>query len=385
MPEPSKTWIKTPLIESSTLSKAAGCRIFLKLENLQPSGSFKSRGIGHYLEHHLRSLTQTATQAQSQPPPPPHFYSSSGGNAGLACVHAARTLDHLCTVVCPTSTKPLMLAKIRAAGAREVLVHGASWAEADRWMREVVMVRAAAGDGERVNGKGGQRETPVYVPPFDHPVVWEGNSTLVGEVGAQFAEIGEEGGPDVLVCSVGGGGLLNGLIDGIERAGWDSTGTQVLALETQGAHSLAASLADGKHVTLPGITSIATSLGATRVSERTYELATTRPWIKSAVLSDAEAAMGCWRLADDERMMVEPACGVNVALCYGGRLSKALGRTVGRDEKVVIVLCGGSNVTVEMLAEWKSGVGVLGDGVSEGEREVVASAATAAATNGVEV
>jgi L-serine/L-threonine ammonia-lyase len=63
--------------------------------------------------------------------------------------------------------------------------------------------------------------------------------------------------------------------------------------------------------------------------------------------------MGCWRFAEDERMLVEPACGVNVALCYGDRLKKGLGRSVKADDIVVIVLCGGSNTSVDMINAWK--------------------------------
>lgn len=86
--------------------------------------------------------------------------------------------------------------------------------------------------------------------------------------------------------------------------------------------------------------------------------------------------MGCWRLADDERIMVELACGVNVALCYGGRLERALGRKVGREEKVVVVLCGGSGVTVDLLARWRREYAYLDGEVNgqverEGDEEVV--------------
>jgi L-serine/L-threonine ammonia-lyase len=84
-----------------------------------------------------------------------HFYASSGGNAGLACVVAARSLGHKATVVVPHSTKPMMIAKIRAAGASDVIQHGANFGEADAYLRNVVL--AANKDG-------------VYVPPFDHPV-----------------------------------------------------------------------------------------------------------------------------------------------------------------------------------------------------------------------
>ncbi|KAL9119578.1 MAG: hypothetical protein Q9187_003865 [Circinaria calcarea] len=323
--EPKQPWVQTPLIESAALSKAAGCRIFLKLENLQPSGSFKSRGIGN--------LIRRAILSQPSPSPSPstiHFYSSSGGNAGLACVTAAHTLGYPATVIVPLSTKPLMISKIRAAGATDVVQKGATWSEADRYLRGVVLANNPHG---------------IYVPPFDHPHVWEGTSTMVGEVAQQL----EYAKPDALICSVGGGGLFCGLMQGIDQV-WNGE-VDVLAVETNGADSLNASLKAGELVTLPGITSMATSLGAVRVAPKAFEYGR-RSNVTSVVLADAEAAMGCWRLADDERMLVEAACGVSVALCYDGRLKKLLPRLTA-ESRVVVVLCGGSNITLEMLAEFR--------------------------------
>ena len=249
-----------------------------------------------------------------------------------------------------------MVAKIRAAGADEVVQYGATWKEADTYLRDVVIRKAAA--------KG---EEGVYVPPFDHPDIWAGNETLVDEVDAQMEALGE-GAPDVVVCSVGGGGLFNGVVQGVEkRTHWSET--TVLAVETKGADSLAQSLEQGEQITLPGITSLATSLGATRVSERTFELASKHRGsgrVKSAVLTDAEAAMGCWRFADDERALVELACGVNIALCCGGRLARALGRKIKKDEKVLLVVCGGQNVTTAMIEGWRQKFGDLDQTVTNG-------------------
>ncbi|KAL9127432.1 MAG: hypothetical protein Q9217_003701 [Psora testacea] len=321
-PDIAEPWISTPLVQSAPLSKAAGCRIFLKLENLQPSGAFKSRGIGNLCR---RSLLTHPT------PDLIHFYSSSGGNAGLACVTAARTLGRPATVVVPLTTKPLMIAKIKTMGAEEVIQHGESWREADAYMREVVM-----------QGKDGA----VYVPPFDHEDVWDGNASMIDELAER---------PDAVVCSVGGGGLFCGVQLGLERRGWGDV--EVLALETGGAESLNKSLREGRCVELEEITSIATSLGAKMVAAKTLELGQ-RKNVRSAVLSDAEAAMGCWRLADDERMLVEPACGINVAVCYDGRLRKLMPHLTSAS-KVVIVLCGGSNVTLETLVEYRKTYGAM--------------------------
>ena len=304
--------------------------------------------------------------AASPNPGNTHFYSSSGGNAGLACVYAARYLSHPATVVVPMSTKPRMLAKIRAAGASDVLQHGASWKEADAFLRETVLPEAEK-----------RGEVGIYVPPFDHPDIWTGHSTLVDELRSQVVQMcGQDARPDVIICSVGGGGLFNGIVEGLERLDDKWKDTTVLAVETKGAESLAASLEQGQHISLTAITSLATSLGALKVADKTYELASSRRQVKSVVLSDEEAAMGCWRLADDERLIVELACGVNVALCYGGRLEKALGRAVGKQEKVVIVLCGGSAVTIDQIAEFKRDFGHLGDELTIKEQLTVSSAVT---------
>lgn len=314
-------------------------RIFLKLENLQPSGSFKSRGIGNYC------------QLMANPSPQEtHFYASSGGNAGLACVVAAKSLGHKATVVVPTTTKPMMIAKIMAAGADDVIQHGNSVGEADVYLKKEVLP---------------QHKNGVYCPPYDHPVcapakqictaetnlyqyIWQGHSSLVHELKQQIVE------PDAIICSVGGGGLFAGIIQGLDQVGWSET--PILAVETQGAHALAASLKSKKLVTLDKITSLAGSLGASSVAAKAFEYAQ-RPNVRSTVLSDAEACMGCWRLADDSLMLVEPACGVNVALCYDGRLQQALGRKVTPETKIVIVLCGGSNVTLDMLENWRKEYG----------------------------
>jgi len=156
--------------------------------------------------------------------------------------------------------------------------------------------------------------------------------------------------PDVIICSVGGGGLINGICQAMDTL--DMHTPTIIAMETAGADSLSSALAANELITLPKITSQATSLGCARVTEKTFKYGQ-RSNVRSVVLPDAEAAMGCWRLADDERIMVELACGINVALCYDGRLEKALGRPVRPEDKVVIVLCGGSNVTTEMLSNWK--------------------------------
>ncbi|KAA8649060.1 hypothetical protein EYZ11_003704 [Aspergillus tanneri] len=409
-------WIQTPLVESASLSRAAGCRVFLKLENVQPSGSFKSRAMGNQILSHLIKPENINR--------PVHFFASSGGNAGLAAVCAARSLGYPCTVVVPVSTKPLMVQKLRSAGAADVIQYGETFSEAGEYMRDVIMKNGDANESADV--------VKVALHPFDNEPIWEGNSTIVDELVTQLPPaVGEEeeaahrGRPlpvDAVLCSVGGGGLLNGLVMGIERhrrtqkknqlvTVTQSKPIHLLAIETKGTDSLATAVAQNSLVSLPKITSQATSLGAIRVSEKTFQYAVSPPAgiaVHSAVLSDADAARGVLRLVDDERVLVELACGVCVEAAVGDAAKASVSAGSGslvpgqnkkrkreaedyltqRDEgygddrsseadeaaspcpplqsklkqmvpnlcpdsRVVIIVCGGSNITIDTAAEWR--------------------------------
>lgn len=270
---------------------------------------------------------------------------------------AAKALGHPCTVAVPTSCKRYMITKLEVAGAERVIQHGANWRECDGYLREE-MIKSAQGEGVKA----------VYVPPFDSEDVWDGAATMVEEWERQLASTststvtavkgeapanGDAGvtrkeSADAVICSVGGGGLFSGLCQGIESA---SSPTRVIAVETLGADSLHQSVKAKYLVTLPGITSIATSLGATQVccSALAYALEEN---VSSLVVSDKQAVSACLQFAEEERMLVEPACGASLAVIYSGLLREVLGE-VREDMKVVVVVCGGSNVGLDLLVKYK--------------------------------
>jgi len=232
-----------------------------------------------------------------------------------------------------------MIAKLKAAGAHNVIQSGASWADADRYLRQVLLKEDAKG---------------VYVPPFDHPDVWAGNATLVPEL---VKQIGTEPAPAAIVCSVGGGGLFCGIKQGLVKAPSSWADTRVVAVETFGADSLYASVEADELVTLDGITSQATSLGAVRVAEQAFKYAQQKTGANPVTctrVTDEQAAAACVVVADKERAIIELACGASVAaVVQKDTLHQALGRQPKSDDVVIVVLCGGSNVTVEMLASWR--------------------------------
>jgi L-serine/L-threonine ammonia-lyase len=297
--------IETPLLESGAMPVRAGQSVWLKMEALQPSGSFKLRGIGHACEQYaLRGARR--------------FVSSSGGNAGIAAANAGRRLGLPVTVVVPETTS-LRARELIAREGAGIVVHGASFQEANALAQSML------------------GEADAFIHPFDDPLLWHGHSTMIDEV----ARAGLQ--PDAVVLSVGGGGLLCGVVEGLHRMGLASV--PVIAVETAGADSYARSLAAGERVELPGISSIATSLGARRVSEEAFALARRHP-VEPVVVSDREAVEACLRFMDDHRVVVEPACGASLALAYRA------GEALARFDRVLVIVCGGVTATVEQLQRW---------------------------------
>jgi L-serine/L-threonine ammonia-lyase len=297
--------IKTPLILHLGLSTPTRL-IWLKMEKLQPSGSFKLRGMGFL-------CSQAKAQGKRRVVCP------SGGNAGFATAIAAASLGLSACIVVPHTTPESTRARIRKTGA-EVIVHGKVWDEANQRAKEI-----------------SQDADTEYVPAFDHPVLWEGHSTLVDEVLEVCPQM------DAMVTSVGGGGLLAGILTGLIRHG--RTDCRIIACETEGSASFAAAMKAGHPVRLPRIDTVATSLGAAKVAPWPVQHLRDFPH-QCVVLSDEDAIMGVVRFASDLRQLVEPACGVSLAVAYLDHPA------IADAHDVVIVVCGGVSVSAQLVAGW---------------------------------
>lgn len=294
--------IKTPLLESLPLSQLNGVKVFMKMEAAQPSGSFKIRGIGYACEQHVARGAH-------------RFISSSGGNAGLAVAYAGRKLNVPVVVVVPETTSERAKHLLRLEGA-EVTVHGASWAEANKLALSL------------------KTEQDAFLHPFDDPLLWHGHASMIDEVVSEGVR------PDAVVLSVGGGGLLAGVDEGLRRNGLASV--LIYAAETEGMASFHASLTAGRLVELPVLTGVATSLGARQVCQGAFEVAQERP-VVSVLVSDREAVESCKAFLDDHRTLVEPACGASLALLYGRKIS------VDGLQNILVIVCGGSTATAGSL------------------------------------
>ncbi|EED92913.1 serine/threonine deaminase, partial [Thalassiosira pseudonana CCMP1335] len=371
-------FLTTPLIHSIPLSNlCAPHQVYLKLDLLQPSGSFKDRGMAHLCMTLKKVHTANRKQKQQLSPGGQDdgsgntmkLISSSGGNAGLAVTTVARNIpDMEVSVIVPETTKPLVIEKLRSLGA-DVTVHGANWNLADDLARKLVKEHRDQ-DGDSALSGGAE-----YVSPYDNPLLWTGHSTVVDEIITQLIDTKHDVKVGAILASVGGGGLLCGILEGLERNYFGGSsvrsnvisGTKVVACETEGAASFAASKKGTTMVRLEGINSVATSLGALEVTpavihrsrrhQERGQIGGSGEDVLSYVCTDAEAVNACVQFSSHHRMLVEPACGAALAPLYSDRLrTKLLEELKSKGEEssaIVVEVCGGSGVNLDLLEGWK--------------------------------
>ena len=296
---------RTPLVSSRALTDRLSTRVSLKLELLQKTGSFKPRGAFN----EILSLDADARQAG--------VVGVSGGNFAQGLAFAGRTLDVPVTIIMPASTPANYVEATRGYGASIELVDGI--AEAFRRADELA------------------RRGITRLHPFDDPNMMAGNGTIGLEI--------VEDAPDMtdLFISIGGGGLMTGVASAVKALRPD---VRVWGVETEGADAMRRALDAGRVVEME-ITSIAKTLGAPWVSQRT--LAAAGELLDDVVVvSDAEAFDAILLLLERAKVMAEPAASCTVAAAE--RLRDRLGG------HVVLLLCGG-NLSFGDLMEWRERFG----------------------------
>jgi threonine dehydratase len=291
---------ETPLWKLPGAALGVGCReVWLKLEQLQASGSFKARGMLNRLLSH--------------PIPAAGVIVASGGNAGIATAAAARELGVRCEVFVPTVSSAAKQAKLRELGAT-VVVTGAVYAEA----LEACLTR--------------QRETGALLThAYDQPEVVTGAGTLAWEIERQGGAV-----PGSVLVSVGGGGLIAGV------ASWFEDRTRIVALEPELAPTLFRARQAGEPVDVAVSGAAADSLGAKRIGSLAWDL--TQRWVPDALLlPDAairDAQLWLWK---ELKLAVEPAAALPLAALQSNAYVPA------KDEVVCLIVCG-ANVDPATLA-----------------------------------
>ncbi len=293
---------ETPCAYSQTLSELTDTRCFVKLENLQMTGSFKERGAANLLLQLDSSERQRGVLA------------ASAGNHGLAVAFHAARLGIPAVIVMPEGAPLVKVTSARHYGA-EVILHGADYDEAhDRACRLQ------------------QERGLLFVHPFDDPRVIAGQGTIGLELLEQRPDL------DALLVAVGGGGLAAGVALAVKSRRPE---VRVIGVGADAFPAMRRSLDAGGRVTLAPASTIADGIAVRQVGEQTFELV--RKLLDDVVtVSEEELANAILLLVEIEKTVVEGAGAAPLAAL----VNRGLGL---RGARVVLVLSGG-NIDVTMLS-----------------------------------
>ena len=229
----AKVVTKTPLDQSTTFSKIAGCNVFLKLENMQKTGSFKIRGAGNC----IASLSD-AERAKG-------VIAASAGNHAQGVALGATRFGVKSTIVMP---EPAPLSKVEATrgyGA-EVVLHGTYYDEANA-------------EARRIQEQTGQ----TFVHAFDNPQVIAGQGTVALEMLAQNPNLKS------IAVPIGGGGLLAGIAVAVKAL---APQIKVYGVQSSGAPSMYLSRNAGKIIQTAEANTLADGIAVKRPGEITFDL-----------------------------------------------------------------------------------------------------------------
>jgi threonine dehydratase len=268
--------------------------LWLKLELLQATGSFKARGA----VNKARALSAGELERG--------IVTASGGNHGLAVAYVGKLLGVPATICLPTNVHPDKVEKLKTWGAK-VVIDGARW---DLSNRNALAIAATEG--------------LAYIHPFGDPLVAAGQGTIALEILEDAPQI------DTLLVAIGGGGLITGIAAAVKAI---KPTIRVIGIEPVGAQTLKASLDAGEVVTLPKISTAAVTLAAGRTEPFNFDII--RRHVDEIVLvTDDEMRDAARWLWSELSVAAELSGAASVAALFNGSVK------IRRGENVCALVCG---------------------------------------------
>lgn len=288
---------RTPIWQVAAAKDAPippSAHLWLKLELLQTTGSFKARGA----VNKARSLSADELQRG--------LVTASGGNHGLAVAYVGKLLGVPTTICLPRNVHADKVAKLEALGAK-VLIEGANW---DQSNVNALAIAAA--------------ESLTYIHPFADPLVAAGQGTIALEILEEVPQI------DTILVAIGGGGLITGIATAAKAI---KPSIRIIGIEPVGAPTLKASLDAGEIVSLPKIETAAVTLAAGRTEALNFE--TVRRHVDEIVLvTDDDMRDAARWLWSELSIAAELSGAASLAALRNGSV------TVKAGENVCALVCG---------------------------------------------
>ncbi|HUQ40862.1 MAG TPA: threonine/serine dehydratase [Candidatus Limnocylindrales bacterium] len=295
---------RTPLVKLNVNDAPAD--IYLKLECLQPIGSFKIRGASNAM-----ALASRESLAQG-------VWTASAGNMAQGVAWNARRLGIPCTVVVPEGAPATKLAAVERMGGTVVAVPHDEWFDTFRTHKR--------------EGIGG-----LFVHAFSDDAVMAGNGTIGLEILEDLPDV------DAVVVPYGGGGLISGIASAIRALRPE---TKIFAAEASTSAPLRASLAKGEATDITHTRTFVDGIGGPRVFPEMFDLA--KELIEGALISTLEEIAAAIRLmVERNRVVAEGAAGASVAAALAGKAGRG---------KVVAIVSGGNIDTAALVTILQGGV-----------------------------
>lgn len=292
----------TGLVHNTTFSEMTGNSIYLKMENLQKTGSFKIRGAFNKIAHLPKKYKKKGVIA------------ASAGNHAQGVAMAAKAYGIKATIVMPKHAPLSKIAATRGYGA-EVILHGHLYDEAYEKAREI------------------QEETgAVFIHPFDDPEVIAGQGTIGIEILEDLPDT------DIIIVPVGGGGLISGIAVATKSIKPD---IKIIGVQSKNMPSMTESIFKDRITTVNGMPTIADGIAVKTPGKITFEIV--KRYVDDIVTVDEdEIANAILLLMERAKVIAEGAGAASVAA-----LLNRMGQL--KDKKIVALLSGG-NIDVNMLS-----------------------------------
>lgn len=292
----------SPLLLNSWLSEQYGCELYLKLENMQPIGSFKIRGATYKI-----SRLSAAERKRG-------VIAASAGNHAQGVAWGSRKLGTRALIVMPTSA-PLVKAQNTKALGAEVILKGDNYQD-------------AFDEAQRIARKTGR----IFIHAFEDEFVIAGQGTVGLEILEQLPD------PDFVVSSIGGGGLMSGVATVLKAL---RPQTKLYGCQASGAPSMLKSIEKGKAVTLDHVDTFADGIAVSHASEAMRKILA--PKLDGMLEADDESmAAAVLTLLEKAKIMVEGSGALPLAVL------EQLKREI-KGKKVVLIISGG-NIDVNVLS-----------------------------------
>ncbi|MDR3566690.1 MAG: threonine ammonia-lyase [Syntrophobacteraceae bacterium] len=293
--------LRTPLVYSPTFSKVSGFEVYLKLENLQATGSFKIRGATFKILSELNNISKGGVVA------------ASAGNHAQGVALAASRAGLPATVVMPQWASLSKQEATRGYGGK-VILEGQGLNDSIRKALELA------------------KEGLFFIHPFDDPAIIAGQGTIGLEIMEELPET------DVIVAPVGGGGLIAGICVAAHAL---RPGVKIIGVQAQTCPSARKALETGERTLVESLSSIADGITVKQIGALPFEIIR-REVDRILLVGEDRIAEAVIMLLERKKVLAEGAGAVSSAALLGGQIEAFPGA------KVVLVVSGG-NIDISLL------------------------------------